>query len=231
MDIREFLEKFVEGYLFEDLRSMGAISAGAGRTSGAVVYPMIGSALAGVELLGNLVQVARSFDRQEGAAAFEHFWAEYLYTDSRRRQLARPVYQLVRHGLAHVFLAKPGILATKDNVAARHLCKASDGSLVIDALVLNADLRRAYDEGVKPLLEIARTDIPNCRTMQTRLDEMICEYTKQSGAYAQVLAAVDPAPTRNATPIAVNSPTVNPTTSSTGLPRTSSGSFGPKARP
>jgi hypothetical protein len=53
LTLGEFLERYVEGYLFADLQSMAAVKVPAGQY-GALGYPMMMTALAGVELLGAL---------------------------------------------------------------------------------------------------------------------------------------------------------------------------------
>lgn len=206
MEIRLFLEKHVEGYLFEDLASMAHVGLAPGKTAGAVGYPMVATALAGIELLGSLMDVGK-FNSHAGWNAFKRFWTEYLYPSPPRDALAGPLYQLARHGLAHVFLAKPGITVVKHNDATRHLCRDDAGALLIDAIVLSDDLRRAYWERVRPRL--SQSSPPSATTMQERLDEMIEDYRTKAEAYRSHLRRVPPAPSKPAESISVNSPTVN----------------------
>src|SRR5689334_16115349 len=74
MNIADFLEQYVEGYLFEDLTSMEPIRAGQGKECGAVGYPMVAATLAGIELLGALTS-AKTFDPIRGGRQyFRSFW-------------------------------------------------------------------------------------------------------------------------------------------------------------
>ncbi len=49
MTLDDYLEQFIEGYLFEDLRSMASITGSPDKPYGAVGYPMVMTALSGVE--------------------------------------------------------------------------------------------------------------------------------------------------------------------------------------
>jgi hypothetical protein len=83
---------------------MAAIGLPPGGRYGGVGYPMVLTALAGVELLGILTAEA-TFNRRQGANLFEEFWQRRLYPNSRDRQvMATLVYQMARHGLAHTFM-------------------------------------------------------------------------------------------------------------------------------
>jgi hypothetical protein len=69
MTLDDFLSRFVEGYLFEDLRSMAAIRLPEGVLYGAAGYPMVMTALSGVELLGMLTA---SFLRHQSSSSGMH---------------------------------------------------------------------------------------------------------------------------------------------------------------
>ena len=75
MTLDEYLERFIEGYLFEDLRSMASIELPPGKEYGAVGYPMVMTALSGIEVLGVLTSRA-SFSPDNGAARFGEFWRD-----------------------------------------------------------------------------------------------------------------------------------------------------------
>ena len=174
MDIEDFLVRYVEGYLFEDLSSMAKIKAEPGKTCGAAGYPMVSSALGGVELLGALTS-ATTFNKFAGDRYFHDFWERSLYPnpEDHRRAMHAPVYQLARHGLAHNAVAKPLIDVSKTGYPEVHLSGApSSGALVIDCLVLAQDLKDAYFRDVKPGLSGALR-----ATMQARLNEMRDQYS------------------------------------------------------
>jgi len=76
----------------------------------------------------------------DGRFHFAHFWETYLYAASPRKDAGAPLYQLVRHGVAHVFGTKGPIKVTK-NTPAWHLVRdPSDGSVHIDATQLALDV-------------------------------------------------------------------------------------------
>lgn len=151
MTLDEFLERFVEGYLFGDLRSMASITVPEGQKYGGVGYPMVMTTLAGVELLGTLT--ADRFNRKHGDQRFREFWQGFMYPQHpERQQMADLIYQFVRDGLAHLFVPKPRFTVWKAHHG-EHLHQMADGSICIDALTLAEELRAAYDERVKPRLQ------------------------------------------------------------------------------
>jgi hypothetical protein len=183
MEIEWFLERYVEGYLFQDLRRMAEIELRDGEEYGAVGYPMVLTALAGVELLGALTSSV-AFDPFAGKARFREFWSDYLYPDaSDRRQLADAVYTLVRHGLAHSAMTKPTIWVTKGAPILHLRRPRADVAFVIDATSIATDLENAYWQRVKPDADLQDR-------MAMRLAEMRTKYTKEIEALSATLGAV-----------------------------------------
>jgi hypothetical protein len=215
MTLDEFLERFIEGYLFCDLRSMAPIRVRDGDEYGGVGYPMVMSALSGIELLGALTS-DKTFSRWSGSPGrFQQFWAEFMYPQRpKRSQMGSLIYELVRNGLAHTCITKPMVVVTKSHDGA-HLCRTADGSIVVDALTLADELVAAYEERVKPrLLESAFRD-----KMEGRFRELRREYQKE---YADKKTAIDLIPLVAETwrpsspPLIPNSPSV-PTVYSTNV--------------
>jgi hypothetical protein len=185
MKIDDFLDRHVEGYLFKDLDAMSAISLKPGEAYGAVGYPMVSTALAGIELLGGLVS-PQVFNANNGAIYFRNFWEGPLYgRDSNRKPLSNAIYKLARHGLAHVFVAKPRICVQKLANNPNHLHRDPAGDLIIDSIVLAQDLKAAYLRDVKPQL-----GTPLGKTMQARLGEMIARYSAQSKELDTIISGV-----------------------------------------
>ncbi len=190
-DLNTFLQRNVEGYLFEDLQTMKAASPAPGKQAGAVGYPLLMSVFAGIELFGALVSATR-FDKDKGAQYFGSFWRNYLYSpDSDRAAAGDTLYQLVRHGLAHVYVTKGDISVFK-RVPAMHLVRAPDGSICVDAAQLADDLEHCYKSKVKPL--VAGSGRISGASMKVRLEEMVDAYRAQA---AQRLPGLQlpPAPT------------------------------------
>ena len=151
MNLDQYLEQFIEGYLFEDLRSMAPIKLPPGKRYGAVGYPMVMTVLSGIEVLGALTSKAQ-FSPGNGAARFGEFWRGYMYADSEGFQrLDSLVYNLIRHPLAHCFMTKPMIQVTKHHDPG-HLCRTQDDVVIVDALTFADDLIAVYERRLKPQL-------------------------------------------------------------------------------
>ena len=149
------------------------------RQYGACGYPMVQATLAGVELLGGLTLPGRKdFDPNSGQEYFIAYWQEWLYSTGKKRDLGAAIYKLARHGLAHVFLAKPGIAVLKDaqNGKARHLTLSPERELQIDALTLSHDFKNS----VQALMVKSRRGGTLLAHMQARLDAMADRYGQQS---------------------------------------------------
>ena len=202
MDIEPFLERYVEGYLFEDLRTMAKIRLPEGKAAGAVGYPMVMTALAGVELLGTLTS-ASTFNHNQGRDRFREFWTEFLYHDAPEKSVVGDaVYTLIRNGLAHTFMAKPTIEVSK-GYDGMHLRPPNPGvAMRLDALKLHEDLERAYFKGVKPAMPGGLRD-----RMNTRLGELRGDYLTQVEGLRGVLGSIQIQSTDSGVPgSGVNSP-------------------------
>ena len=110
MDLRDFLRTFVDGYLISDLRAMLAVRPTGDSRFGALGYPIVASTCAGIELLGTLsCEPKAAVDFNEGRRYFRWFWQNWMCTDEGRRDLADPVYELLRNGIAHSFVGRPRV--------------------------------------------------------------------------------------------------------------------------
>jgi len=179
MDVRAFLEKFVEGYLFHDLSSLAQVRVAG--PYGNCNYSMLLVELAGIELLGALTAPGESLGKE--AAHFTHGWREILYADRPgEATYSEPVYKLARHGLAHTFTAKPLINVTKSGDG--HLSRDLAGNLVLDVLALEQDLKAAYHLRVLPSLD----DEGIRRRLQARLDKLVEHASLQARPYQGLVA-------------------------------------------
>lgn len=166
MTINEFLEKYVDGYLLHDLRQLDQIDVAGDGNAG---YPMLMTTLSGCELLGRLLTGRKK------EHAFAHFWVEYLYPhEPHREEIARSVYVLARHGIAHLYVAKPGIMVTKRQPDL-HLVSIHD-RFWIDVTTLAADFESAYRQRAKARL-LAKKGAPG-------LKALLDEYRKPEAAKA-----------------------------------------------
>jgi len=191
MELKIFLEKYVEGYLFGDIETMKRSVQQQGKDYGAVGYPLLISTIAGIELLGALTSTS-TFDTNAGTGKkhFEYFWEIYLYPmDESRAKAGKHIYQLVRHGLAHTFVVKGNINVVKNNIKC-HLVKDADGGIYIDAVQLAVDLEEAYKK-FKTLLNLTEGPV-NATTIKSRLNEIEKEYVGQSEKHMDNLISILP---------------------------------------
>ena len=104
---------------------MAPIKLPPGKDFGGVGYPMVMTAVSGIEVLGVLTSGA-SYNKDNGAARFGEFWRSYLYVHKRGLQrLDSVVYEFVRHGLAHSFMTQSKVSVTKYRDS-RHLHRDND---------------------------------------------------------------------------------------------------------
>jgi hypothetical protein len=186
----EFLTEYVQGYLFEDLENLSTIQPAPGKRFGAGGYPMLSATLAGMQLLGGLLS-PDDFSTKQGDRYFASYWKHMLVP--RSPQYGRPaglpdlVSALVRDGLAHQFITKPGILVVKGAGPAgpHHLeIDADEYGLCLDCIEFFHDFRGSYQSGVVPIArgEVGTIDgqAVTSATMQRRLDQMLALNTRQA---------------------------------------------------
>jgi hypothetical protein len=152
MLLNEFLDEYIEGYLFGDLENMATIPTA---PTGAAAWPMVISVLSGMELLGALL-FDQPFNAHKGDTYFSHYWTHFLGA-------AYPEYQsipggdglirsLVRHGLAHSFLTAPGIMVTKNRTNHLRFYPAPLNTLSIDSLQFTDDFVGSYKARACPIV-------------------------------------------------------------------------------
>ncbi len=162
-DLEQFLRHNLERYLFGDLKRMQGQPLG---------YPPLLSAFAGTELLGGLLNPKPFSRKTSGATRFVHYWTEYLYPDVPDRvAVARAVYQLARHGIAHGFFPK-GPIGVGGPDLTFHLKRDADGLVIIHPTQLGEDLIASYERRVKPIIR-ATTGSPSRKTMGKQLAIML----------------------------------------------------------
>ena len=105
MKIDDFLDRHVEGYLFKDLDAMSAISLKPGEAYGAVGYPMVSTALAGIELLGGLVS-PQVFNANNGATYFRNFWRVHTTAEIQTESFYATRSTSSRDMASHMFLSR-----------------------------------------------------------------------------------------------------------------------------
>jgi hypothetical protein len=182
VDLDDCLRVVVEGYILGDLDSMkNEIKI---KEMGAVCYPMMMAILAGCELLGALTGGGKGHE-------VKHYWKKWLSkVEPTYGDLDRVAQDLLRNGLMHMYLTKPGIGVRRDHPE-QHL-REIGGVLVFNCVVLADDFRRSYEDHSKA--EIAA----NRGRAQGRLNELMGDAAKQSERIlgevpAGVIAPLSPA--------------------------------------
>jgi hypothetical protein len=193
MKLSDFLAQFVEGYLFGDLKSMAKIKLAASQQFGAAGYPMIQSALAGVELLGYLLMPNEDdFNDRMGATYFSNYWDNYLAKeDSAYAGLAKIIYNLFRHGIAHSFVTKHGAYVTRGGSMGIAV-DAANRQIAIDADQFKQALIISYKNNVTPIVDgTAKGNLTNAARMQQKLDSLIAKYdAKSQKLFDELVASV-----------------------------------------
>jgi hypothetical protein len=174
--LRDFLKKYVEDYLLEDLASLDGVQPVAGKATGACGYPLVMTVCSGVELLGGLCSAEKLKFREKGFAQdnFLRYWEEHMYPRDPHLQRAGPgVYALIRNGVAHSFLKKGPIVVFKGFRGGDALTAApgTPRQVFVNATQLAADFDRSYKA-----MKAAMTPATE-RNMEHRLAEIWTEYT------------------------------------------------------
>ncbi|MHB1134257.1 MAG: hypothetical protein ACYC4L_17955 [Chloroflexota bacterium] len=182
--LRTFFTDYVDGYLFEDLRSMHEFTLPPERKTGGLGYTMLLTILAGMELLGYLLYNKTYTPRPDlGATHFEEYWTRYLSHEVDKygdREVAMIVRSSLRNGIAHVFLAKPGI-EVKRGDPRRHMTRGSEsGRFIIDPDSLFEDFKRSYNSRVRPIVfDGTRNEWTSSDQMQEQLNAVIDTYSNE----------------------------------------------------
>ncbi len=177
VNFSDFLTHHVEGYLFEDIKSLMSVPVPGGTGPGGVGYPLVMTVLSGIELLGVFVDAVQrptsAFQTHPGPLYFETYWKTMLYP--QLPNLADPVYQLARHGLMHAFTTKGPIEVSKTpSGRILHLSMAASGTIHINCDQFAEDFRKSYDQNFKPLA------VKNHQRMEDRLQDMANQYEAQA---------------------------------------------------
>ncbi len=154
MQLDTFISHIVEGYLFLDLKNMALVHQVEGEEAGALGYPMLSTIVSGMELLGGVLQTDALYSdaASNSSKYFAHYWDNYLVKQSQAYAPYKDVFwKLVRHGVAHTYIAKAGITVTK-GTPENHLKPHGDGLFNIDCVQFYEDFHNSYLGPVKEQL-------------------------------------------------------------------------------
>lgn len=158
--LNEFLSKYIEGYLFNDLESVRReVTA---REDNNAAYLMLGGLCAGIEFLGYLI--GRDYEVSHGlvstAQGFEDYCSEYLAPIDPRYEIFGTIgKRLVRNGIMHNFATKGMIGVTRRGQReTSHLVRyTGEGVIIINPDFLLEDFKKSYVENVTPRLSSDQT--------------------------------------------------------------------------
>lgn len=179
MEIKEYLRTYIDGYLLHDLENMAKVAT-LTDTVGALGYPVVATTLTGMEVLGYLLTTTpEAFNPNFGQRYFLNYWDSYLVPVYPIYDgLGRLFRKLIRNGIAHQFVGKPGVFIGKDNTTQ---VDRERKVLYVDALAFYEDFKHSYERQVKPIADdAAKPSPPNIQTMQLRLDSMLGVYTQEA---------------------------------------------------
>ncbi|PWU24076.1 hypothetical protein C5B42_00680 [Candidatus Cerribacteria bacterium 'Amazon FNV 2010 28 9'] len=193
MTIKQFLSRHVEGYLFKDLRTMMRVKLRKGQKIGGVGYPVVASILAGMEMLGGILQNGKGFKTTTSTTKFFHYWNNFFIKDSPKySDYGNAFWKLIRNGVSHTYLTKTGIWVIRGN-SSEHLRIYKDGSdyyLMVDIYEFFTDFVNSYNNQVRPIVYKGQaSSLTTPIMMKKRLDEMIRVYKKESNS---VLSKIQP---------------------------------------
>jgi hypothetical protein len=202
----EFLQHFVRGYLLSDLQEMLKIGTELHRVEskdGHCAYPIVMTLMAGIEVLGVLAGHKEPYTFQDenekwktvdGQKQFTRYWTKYLYPKDQRPKwngVGSDIYQLVRNGLDHTFVAKLPIKVSRQQPK-KHLLATPDRSVVnIDADQLAADFADSYKRFAADVARTSETEKPNRHTATDRLRELMENMARATAASARSLENLD----------------------------------------
>ena len=172
----DFLAHHVQKYLFYDIRFMERDD----EAGGGVGYPMLMTCCAGIEFLGALRSSTTFQAHSAGNRYFADYWQSCLYpSPSPHTGFHHPVYQLIRHGIAHSFFTKGQVGVVRKQPHLHFTTDAASGLMLVDAVQLGRDFIASYTTYIMPILaDPARA--AEKTTMESRLSEMETEFAGQA---------------------------------------------------
>jgi hypothetical protein len=182
MTIDDFAKKLIEGYMLSDLETMSRCGSLPGSSDGAVGYPMMTTILSGMELLGGLLLPPNgSLNIVDGEKNFINFWENfYACSFPKNIGLSRLIYQLVRNGIAHTFIAKHGVIIFKFSGDSLRV-DAAKREVWIDPNAMYEEFSITYKNLVKPILRgVPSSNGLTKEVMQKRLNQIDHKYDRDS---------------------------------------------------
>ncbi len=174
--VAELLTNVIEGYAFGDLESIKTEITP--KPFGAGGYLMVAAVFAGSELLGAISSAARN-----PGSRVDSYWSGYMARiDERYGYLGKLAKQLLRDGVAHLYLSHSGVAVVR-GAPERHL-RICNGELIFDCIQLYEDFRRSYEEHAKADI------LQDVALAQRRLDKLMVHEREKARLVAELPADV-----------------------------------------
>ena len=136
---RDNLRALLDRYLLPDLRRLRSLPPDE-TGAGACLYPLALTLMASIELSGALLDDA-AYDRGKNEHYFSAYW-QRMFSGRNVARDAGAVYNLLRHGLAHLYLPKGDVGVVRD-ASAVVLVLDKEGRRAVNVDALGADYEAA----------------------------------------------------------------------------------------
>jgi hypothetical protein len=155
---RANLRALLDRYLLADLRRLRSLPSD-GTRSGDCLYPLALTLMAAIEFSGALLDDAADYNIKKNEHYFTIYWQRCLFKGRAVAQDAGAVYNLLRHGLAHLYLPKGDLGVVRDpSAVVLGLDDEGRRSVNVDALAVDyeAACRRDFLDGPLPDAAVVR---------------------------------------------------------------------------
>ena len=139
---RDNLRALLDRYLLPDLRRLRSLPPDE-TGAGACLYPLALTLMASIELSGALLDDA-AYDRGKNEHYFSAYW-QRMFSGRNVARDAGAVYNLLRHGLAHLYLPKGDVGVVRD-ASAVVLVLDKEGRRAVNVDALGPTTRRRAGE-------------------------------------------------------------------------------------
>lgn len=194
----DFTKQFIEGYIFGDLETMSQCKdVPNGKNYGMVGYPMLGTIMAGMELMGGLLLPSTArYNPNDMRPNFCNYWDNCFVKEyPQYAGLGNLFYSLIRNGIAHVFIAKYGVTVNK-LAGPAILIDQSKQEIFINPNELYKEFEISYINQAKSTLDgSATTTIVPTTVLQSRIASFEANDQVKSQQEFNNLTMLDPSVT------------------------------------
>lgn len=153
INLKDYLEKYIEGYLIGDLETLTHKVGARERFNCSFVIVL--TICAGIEFLGFLLNPKDEESRGRNRSSFCYYWKNYLDDKYEKAIKGGDAYNLIRNGLAHCFMVKHriGTIRLRPNEHLKIGLKDNQNILKIDADTFFEDFKKSYEKAKEKLFD------------------------------------------------------------------------------